>query len=202
MRLPSTTARRRAQVVLAAMAEMKFITDDAAKTAMMRPAQVVKAANAGSAQYIADWVMDVLNDLIGRVEQDIIVETTIDPMLQASAEKALLDELEKKGSKAGVSQGAVSRLEAGHALATPFTVVLGIQRVLTLHLRNVDPTLLDPEIRRVIELTDLLDAPLGAGGLVARDERLERIIRHYRGVPESQRESLVAIIAAAADGLR
>ena len=33
----------------------------------------------GSANYVADWVMDVLNDLIGRVEQDIVVETTIDP---------------------------------------------------------------------------------------------------------------------------
>ena len=52
-----------------------------------------KPAGAGSVDYVADWVMDVLDDLIGRVEQDIVVETTIDPALQAAAEKALVDEL-------------------------------------------------------------------------------------------------------------
>ena len=28
-------------------------------------------------------MMDVLDDVVGRVEQDIVVETTIDPALQA-----------------------------------------------------------------------------------------------------------------------
>ena len=100
-------AERRAQTVLAAMVEMHFVTDEAAKSALMRPAQAVKVAGGGSAQYVADWVMDVLNDLIGRVDQDIVVETTIDPLLQAAAEKALLDELAKNGEKAGVAQGAI-----------------------------------------------------------------------------------------------
>jgi transcriptional regulator with XRE-family HTH domain len=111
---------------------------------------------------------------------------------------------EQVAALAGVSQGAVSRLEAGQALATPFVVVFGIQRALTLHLRNVDPALLDPEILRVIELTELLDAPLGGTGAASltEDARLERIIHEYRAVPDSQRESLVAIVAAAADGLK
>src|SRR5439155_18424329 len=42
-----------------------------------------------------------------RVEQDIIVETTIDPALQATAEKSLLDELALKGAKFDVEQGAL-----------------------------------------------------------------------------------------------
>jgi penicillin-binding protein 1A len=100
-------AQRRAQIVLGAMAEMNFISDETAKAAMLKPAHAVKSTGGGSAQYAADWVMDVLNDLIGRVDRDIIVETTIDPILQASAEKALLDELAKNGEKAGVSQGAI-----------------------------------------------------------------------------------------------
>ena len=100
-------AERRAQIVLAAMVEMKFITDDTAKVALMQPAHAVKPAGAGSVGYVADWVMDVLDDLIGRVEQDIVVETTIDPALQAAAEKALVDELAKNGEKAGVGQGAL-----------------------------------------------------------------------------------------------
>ncbi|MSP45814.1 MAG: penicillin-binding protein, partial [Xanthobacteraceae bacterium] len=100
-------AEKRAQIVLAAMMDMKFISDDMAKVALMQPAQAIKAAGAGSVGYVADWVMDVLDDLIGRVEQDIVVETSVDPVVQAAAEKALVDELAKSGDKAGVHQGAV-----------------------------------------------------------------------------------------------
>src|SRR5450432_4341124 len=92
------------------MMDMKFITDDMAKVALMQPAQAIKAPGAGSVGYVADWVMDVLDDLIGRVEQDIVVETSVDPTLQAAAEAALVDELAKNGAKAGVGQGAVVAL--------------------------------------------------------------------------------------------
>jgi penicillin-binding protein 1A len=100
-------AEKRAQVVLAAMVDMKFLTDKTAKVALMQPAQAVKAPGAGSVGYVADWIMDVLDDLIGRVEQDIVVETSIDPAIQAAAEKALVEELAKSGEKAGVGQGAL-----------------------------------------------------------------------------------------------
>ena len=63
------------------MMDMKFITDDMAKVALMQPAQAIKPPGAGSVGYVADWVMDVLDDLIGRVEQDIVVETSVDPAL-------------------------------------------------------------------------------------------------------------------------
>jgi penicillin-binding protein 1A len=103
-------AEKRAQVVLAAMVDMKFITDDMAKTALMQPAQAIKPPGAGSIGYVADWVMDVLDDLIGRVDQDIVVETTVEPALQAAAETALVEELTKNGARAGVGQGAVVAL--------------------------------------------------------------------------------------------
>ena len=99
-------AERRAQIVLAAMTDASFITPDAAKTAMTVAPKIVKQTAGGSINYMADWVMDVLNDVVGRVEQDIVVETTIDPLLQAAAEKALLDELLPKGAKFDVEQGA------------------------------------------------------------------------------------------------
>ncbi len=100
-------AERRAQTVLLAMADTQLITDNMAKVAMAHPARVVQQAAAGSVNYVADWIMDVLDDLIGRVEQDIVIETSIDPVLQAAAEKALVDELAQKGGKFGVTQGAV-----------------------------------------------------------------------------------------------
>jgi penicillin-binding protein 1A len=51
--------------------------------------------------------MDVLDDLVGRVEQDLVVETAIDPALQAAAEKALADELAARGGKLDAGQGAI-----------------------------------------------------------------------------------------------
>jgi penicillin-binding protein 1A len=100
-------AERRAQAVLTAMTEMGFVAETMAKTALAQPARAVRPAGAGSVNYVADWIMDVLDDLGGRVEQDLVVETSIDPALQAAAEKALVDELALKGQKFDVAQGAL-----------------------------------------------------------------------------------------------
>jgi penicillin-binding protein 1A len=51
--------------------------------------------------------MDAVNDTLGHVDDDVVVRTTIDAGLQADAEQALVDELAKKGGKAGVAQGAL-----------------------------------------------------------------------------------------------
>src|SRR6476469_1322222 len=99
-------AERRAQIVLAAMSDAGYVKEDAVKTAMAVAPKIVQQTAGGSINYVADWVMDVLNDVVGRVEQDIVVETTIDPSLQALAEKSLLDELTPKGAKFDVEQGA------------------------------------------------------------------------------------------------
>jgi penicillin-binding protein 1A len=100
-------AERRAQIVLAAMADAEFITETMAKTAMTQPAHAVKPTGAGTVGYVADWIMDVLDDLVGHLDDDLKVETTIDPALQAAAEKALVDELAQKGQKFDVEQGAL-----------------------------------------------------------------------------------------------
>ncbi|HEY4403146.1 MAG TPA: PBP1A family penicillin-binding protein [Xanthobacteraceae bacterium] len=100
-------AERRAQIVLAAMADAEFITETMAKTAMAQPAHAVKPTGAGSVGYVADWIMDVLDDLVGHVDDDLKVETSIDPALQAAAEKALVEELAQKGQKFDVEQGAL-----------------------------------------------------------------------------------------------
>src|SRR3954470_4081994 len=100
-------AERRAQVVLAAMSDAGFVSESEAKTAIASAPKIVKPTAGGSINYVADWVMDVLDGVVGRVEQDVVVETTIDPALQAQAEKALLDELLPKGAKFDVEQGAL-----------------------------------------------------------------------------------------------
>src|ERR1700730_8626626 len=87
-------AEKRAQTVLNAMAGAKIHTD-------------VKAVGAGTVNYVADWIGEVLDDLIGQIDQNIVVETSIDPKLQSVAEASVIDELAAKSVKFNVSQGAL-----------------------------------------------------------------------------------------------
>ncbi len=109
-------AEQRARLVIAAMANGGFLSADSAKTAFAHAPQIVKPAGAGLVNYAGDWVMDLLNDLVGRVEQDIVVETTIDPALQAAAERAVTEELTQRGEKFAVEQGALVAMSPDGAI--------------------------------------------------------------------------------------
>ena len=109
-------AQARAQLVIAAMNELGYITPGMTKTALGAPAEPVRPSGAGSANYAADYVMDVLDDFVGTVESDIVVSTTIEPQLQAAAERVLVDELNAKGQKFNVSQGAFVAMEPDGAV--------------------------------------------------------------------------------------
>jgi penicillin-binding protein 1A len=100
-------AEKRAETVLAAMQDAKFITEAQAKASVGHASYNVKAAGAGTINYVADWIGEVLDDLVGQVDQNIVVETTIDPKLQSIAEAAVIDELAAKSVKFNVSQGAM-----------------------------------------------------------------------------------------------
>ena len=100
-------AERRAKSVLAAMADLNFINHTTERMALARPPRIVAQVSNGAVNYVADWVMDALNDAIGHVDEDIVIQTTIDANLQTVAEKTLEDELAQKGDKNGVGQGAV-----------------------------------------------------------------------------------------------
>ena len=100
-------AEQRAQIVLAAMADLHFISEASSHAALAHPPRVAAQGGSSSANYVADWVMDAINDVLGHVDEDIVVKTTIDSALQASAEQSLIEELAQKGNKSGVSQGAL-----------------------------------------------------------------------------------------------
>ena len=100
-------AERRAAIVLADMTELKMIAPGAAKLALAHPAHAIKPPAAGSVNYVADWVMDAVNDLIGKFEEDIVVDTTIDPALQSASERALTETLNQKGDRLNVGEGAL-----------------------------------------------------------------------------------------------
>jgi penicillin-binding protein 1A len=100
-------AQARARIVLAAMEDLHLISKANEKFALAHPPTIAAQPGTGSVQYAADWVMDVVDDLIGHIGGDLVVVTTLDTRLQASAEQALTDELRQKGEKSQVSQGAV-----------------------------------------------------------------------------------------------
>ena len=109
-------ARDRAELVLEAMVDEKLVTAEMAKSARSRPAAIVRNNGPGAVGYVADWVMDALDDYVGRIERDVIVQTTIDPVLQAAGERALAEELAAKGEKFGVRQGALLAMDPDGAV--------------------------------------------------------------------------------------
>ncbi len=111
-----TGATERAAQVVAAMVQEGFITDAMGMLALSHPAETVHEQGAGSVNYAADYVMDVLDDTIGAIDEDIIVSTTLNQSLQAAAEKALAEELDLKGGKFGVGQGALVAMEPDGAI--------------------------------------------------------------------------------------
>jgi penicillin-binding protein 1A len=100
-------AERRAQTVLTAMADAGLITQAQASASIGHPSYAVKPIGAGTINYVADWIGEVLDDLVGQIDQNVTVETSIDPKLQSVAEAAIIDELAAKSVKFNVSQGAL-----------------------------------------------------------------------------------------------
>ncbi len=109
-------AQARAQLVLAAMADQGYITEQQARAARSNPAQASRTIPGGSINYVADWVMDLIDDYVGKVETDLMVETTIVGPVQQAAEAALVDALARGGQRNGVGQGAVVVLDRDGAV--------------------------------------------------------------------------------------
>jgi penicillin-binding protein 1A len=100
-------AERRAKTVLKVMVELHFINRKNERLALANPPHIAQQAGNNAINYVADWVMDGVNDVLGHVDEDIVVQTTIDAHLQSEAEQALEDELKQNGAKYRVGQGAL-----------------------------------------------------------------------------------------------
>jgi penicillin-binding protein 1A len=112
---PDAATERASQVVMA-MAQEGFVSEKMAQIALANPARAMHDQGAGSINYAADYIMDVLDDTVGAIDRDIVVSTTLDPAVQNAAEKALTEELDKKGQKFGVTQGAIVALDPDGAI--------------------------------------------------------------------------------------
>ena len=109
-------AEQRAQLVLAAMRDQDMIGDSQLASAMSTPAVRATAYWTGSEHYFADRIMEELPQLIGEVRQDIVVETTVDLVLQTYAEGSIRRLIDDEGKKHNVSQGALVSIDASGAV--------------------------------------------------------------------------------------
>ncbi|MCC6918262.1 MAG: PBP1A family penicillin-binding protein [Alphaproteobacteria bacterium] len=100
-------AEERAQVVLGAMVDAHFITEEERAEADQSHPRVVITRSSPGADYFADWVLEQVPGFIGgEPEADIVIETTLDLTMQKSAEKVVADALAKDGAKLKIGQGA------------------------------------------------------------------------------------------------
>ncbi|WP_011583294.1 MULTISPECIES: transglycosylase domain-containing protein [Chelativorans] len=109
-------AEERAQVVLSAMREEGMIGDSQLAAAMSAPANRAAAYWTGSEHYVADRIMEELPALVGTVERDVVVKTTIDLHLQKVAEKSIRRLIDEKGKQLQVSQGALVSIDGSGAV--------------------------------------------------------------------------------------
>ncbi len=82
--------------------------DGQARPRRTRPQRVANSG-AGSINYAADYVMDVLDDTIGAIDEDIVVTTTLDPRSRAPPRRRSTEELDKKGDEIRRLAGRVRR---------------------------------------------------------------------------------------------
>jgi penicillin-binding protein 1A len=109
-------ATNRASLVINAMRDAGFISGKEAKIALQNPANAAGSTTNGAENYVADWVMDELDDYIGPIETDVVVETTIDPALERYAQDALSKKLDEIDPDKKTLQGAVVAIDGTGAV--------------------------------------------------------------------------------------
>lgn len=97
----------RARLVLQAMLDEGFVTREQVDAAENSQTSVADPNAQTPRQYAVDWIDEQLPLLLKSYDKSIVIETTIDPAIQADAENALRKRLADNGQKLNVSQGAV-----------------------------------------------------------------------------------------------
>ncbi len=98
-------AKARAKIVLSLMVEAGYLRDYESylEQGTKELADNTRERNQGY-KYFADWVYETLPSIIGPIDKDIIVITTLETELQHKAESVCLDHLEKMGQELKTSE--------------------------------------------------------------------------------------------------
>lgn len=100
---------KRTKQVILNMKDAKMLNDRAASEAIASFDQSIslKASTGNGERYFADWVVDRIPFVVGQVDGDLKVYTTLNPRLQITAEETVTRYLEEEGVKKDVSQAAL-----------------------------------------------------------------------------------------------
>jgi penicillin-binding protein 1A len=109
-------AEKRAKLVLQAMVDEGYVTAEEVAEIEKAPTSVEANDYIPAKQYAVDWVMEQLPQLVKNYGESIVIETTIDPKIQATAEQSLRQRLTDNGKKLKVSQGAMVVLDTRGAV--------------------------------------------------------------------------------------
>jgi len=109
-------AQARAGLVLSSMAREGFITQEQADEARNNPAQPIAFENTDGQQYFVDFVIEDIRVHIGETDRNLLVTTTLDRNLQASAEERLAFRMDRDGESLAASQSALITLSPDGAI--------------------------------------------------------------------------------------
>ncbi len=108
-------ASERASVVLNNMVAAGYLTKEAATAAKHEKTRRVATGSGGGSRYFVDWVLERLPDFVS-VDRDIVVSTTLDPVIQGAADRIMGQTLDGPGKQAAVRQGALVAMTPDGAL--------------------------------------------------------------------------------------
>jgi penicillin-binding protein 1A len=110
-------AAARTGQVLANMVEAGYITPAQAAAASREQQTLGAIAQVPPGnRYFADWIAGQAADFVGRTSRDLVIQTTLDPRLQAEGEAAIAATIAADGARDRVSQGALVALSPDGAV--------------------------------------------------------------------------------------
>jgi penicillin-binding protein 1A len=111
-------ARDRARLVLQNMVDAGMIEADLAMAAATMTAPSVSTEAHGQiGAFYADWVLDQVSSFVGFTDEDLVVETTLDPARQRMAEQHLARIIRDSGPAQNASEAALVALHPDGAVA-------------------------------------------------------------------------------------
>jgi penicillin-binding protein 1A len=110
-------AKARVNQVLLNMVDAGFLKKkEVAPTIASYTKSVAKEAEGGDVRYYTDWIVDEIPNLVGQLDADMVVTTTLDTKLQGLAQDALQNVITMQGEKKNVSQGALVAMKPDGAV--------------------------------------------------------------------------------------
>ena len=109
-------AQKRSRVVLSLLRETGTIAEEDYALAYALPATLAPSSVSGDINYFLDYVAGEVTKLITDPQIDLIVSTTLDPQVQAMAEKAVREILDAEGGVRNIEQAALVSFSTDGAL--------------------------------------------------------------------------------------